>query len=58
MTTRLLELADTVMHFLYEPALGGRKAGAVPDWAARIHLIPGSWLEKVCNAYDRRLTDA
>lgn len=51
-----MRLVDWLAHMLYEPALLGRRAGAVRlPWAHRVHLIPGRWLEWVCDRYDRRL---
>ncbi|MFD9223778.1 hypothetical protein ACFWDI_28195 [Streptomyces sp. NPDC060064] len=44
------------VHWLYEPALMGRKCARVRHvWLHRIHLIPGSWMTRACDNYDRRL---
>lgn len=56
MSERTWRWADHVAHFLYEPALMGSKVRVVPEWATRIHLIPRTVQEKMCKAYDRRLT--
>lgn len=45
-----------VVHWLYDPALMGRKSARVRlGWLHRIHLIPGRWMERACDRYDRRL---
>lgn len=46
-----------VTHWLYNPAaLGRAKEHEVRHgWAHRIHLIPGAWMDRACDRYDRRL---
>ncbi|MCQ1575339.1 hypothetical protein [Streptomyces parvus] len=54
----MIRALDWFAHLLYEPALLGRRSAAVPDWRVplhSVHLIPESWLLRVCNAYDRSL---
>lgn len=55
---RAVRFLDWLAHFLYEPAALGRRCVAIPRWRERLHwvqLIPGSWLDRACAAYDRRL---
>ncbi|MFI2354633.1 hypothetical protein ACH5AG_08095 [Streptomyces anulatus] len=54
----MIRALDWFAHLLYEPALLGRRSAAVPDCRVplhSVHLIPESWLLRVCNAYDRSL---
>ncbi|NED31141.1 hypothetical protein [Streptomyces sp. SID8499] len=54
----MIRAVDWLAHFLYEPALLGRRSARVPDWRKplhSIHLIPELWLERACSAYDRSL---
>jgi hypothetical protein len=42
-------------HLLYQPAALGRTAYAVRfPLLHRIHLIPGAWMLRRCDRYDRR----
>ncbi|MEV7470241.1 hypothetical protein AB0O20_27610 [Streptomyces kronopolitis] len=42
-------------HLLYQPASLGRTAYGVRfPLLHRIHLIPGAWMLRLCNRYDRR----
>uniref|UniRef100_UPI003F4970A4 hypothetical protein n=1 Tax=Streptosporangium sp. CA-235898 TaxID=3240073 RepID=UPI003F4970A4 len=43
---------DAVAHFLYCPAMLGRRAGR-HRWSHNFHLIPGSWLAWVCARTDQ-----
>ncbi|MEU8136090.1 hypothetical protein [Streptodolium elevatio] len=59
MRFRLLEAADRVAHFLYEPATLGRRCVAYPasrDWLHRIRLIPTAWFVAICDRYETALT--
>lgn len=51
MIFRLWRSVDAVAHFLYCPAMLGRRCARY-DWTRDIHLIPGSWLEWVCTRFD------
>lgn len=52
---RRMRVLDWLAHQLYEPALLGRRARAVRhEWAHKIHLIPGAWLEWVCSQVDHQ----
>jgi hypothetical protein len=51
----MLRVLDDVAHFLYCPAMLGRRA-ARARWYHNIHLIPGSWLGWVCDRYEARLS--
>lgn len=44
-----------LLHWLYDPAALGRKAHRLRYRWLHIHLIPGSWLERSCDRYDRSL---
>jgi hypothetical protein len=44
-----------LLHWLYDPAALGRKAYRVRFPWLHIHLIPGRWLDRACDRYDRRL---
>ena len=47
--------AHEFLHWLYDPAAWGRKAYRVRYPWLHIHLIPGSWMNRSCDRYDRRL---
>lgn len=50
-----------ITHWLYDPALMGRKTAHVRfSRLHRIHLIPARWMTRACDRYDRRagLSDA
>lgn len=49
---RTAKLLDDIAHFLYCPAILGRRI-AVHRWYHDIHLIPGSVLARACDRYDR-----
>lgn len=45
-----------ITHWLYDPALMGRKTAHVRfSWLHRIHLIPATWVNRACDRYDRQL---
>lgn len=43
------------VHWLYDPAAWGRKSYRVRFPWLHLHLIPGSWLGRSCDKYDRSL---
>ena len=54
MRVRVLAVLDWLAHLAYVPLLLGRRHG-VDGWRWHVHLIPGAWLEYVCDRYDLAL---
>ena len=54
MRLKLYGWVDAVAHFLYCPAMLGRRCVRA-RWYHDVHLIPGRWLAAVCDRYDRWL---
>jgi hypothetical protein len=50
----VLRALDTIAHFLYCPAMAGRRI-VQARWYHRIHLIPGWLLARICDRYEERL---
>jgi hypothetical protein len=50
----MLRALDTIAHFLYCPAMAGRRIVRA-RWYHRIHLIPGRLLARICDRYEGRL---
>ena len=51
MRFRFWRVVDSVAHFLYCPAMLGRRFARY-NRAQDVHLIPGAWLEWVCDRLD------
>lgn len=54
MRARLLEVLDSVAHFLHTPTMAGKRV-ARARWHHHIHLIPGWLLKLVCDRHDRNI---
>lgn len=52
MRFRFWRAVDAVAHFLYAPAMLGRRI-AVHHRGHDVHLIPGSWLACACERAER-----
>jgi hypothetical protein len=46
-----------IMHWLYDPAAWGRQCYRVRFPWLHVHLIPGSWIDRSCDRFDRRQHD-
>jgi hypothetical protein len=44
-----------ITHWLYDPAAWGRNAYRIRFPWLHVHLIPGRWMTRACDRYDRRL---
>ena len=54
MTDRFWQALDTAAHFLYCPAMLGRRC-AVARWYHHIRLIPGALFTVICDRYERSI---